>query len=102
MKPVDPNETIIELSRRDLEDIIEGAAKRGAQSALNSLGLSDSDAVKDVLELRSLLSTWREARKTAMRTLVQTVTTAFLVIMVAGLAVKAGFLAWVSTTPPAP
>jgi hypothetical protein len=86
----DHPEAVIEISRRDLEDIIEGAARRGANQALSALGITDKDGIEDVKELRSLLTTWKNMRKTAVTTVVQFLTVGFLGILSAGLAVKFG------------
>lgn len=88
----DHPEAIIELSRRDLEDIVAGAAKRGAQEALMAVGLAEPNAVHDVKELRSLLAAWRDMRATALRTMVQVITGAFLAALVVGIAIKLGVL----------
>lgn len=95
----DHPEAIIELSQRDLDEIIEGAAERGANRALKALGLNDPEAVRDVNELRSLLQIWRDARKTAIQTVVKTVMTALLGLLALGAAIKLGVLGDISPKP---
>lgn len=92
MSFADHPDTIIELSRRDLDDIIESAAQRGASRALAEIGLDDHRAMDDVKELRSLLSAWRDARRTAILTIVKIATTALATLITAGLALKLGIL----------
>lgn len=73
-----------------IDALIERAAKRGAKAALESIGLHDDDAGRDVRDLRSLLTSWREARTTVTRTVAQALTTAILAILAAGLLFKTG------------
>lgn len=87
---VEQPEAIIELTRRDLEDIIETAAQRGARAALREVGLDDPKAVDDVKELRTLLSIWRDARTTAVQTFVQVAVTALLGLLAGVAAIKFG------------
>ena len=85
-----PPEAYIELTRRDLEDIIESAAKRGAERALQEVGMTDKDAVKDVQEMRTLMGMWREMRTTALRTFVQAATVLLLGIIAVGATMRMG------------
>ena len=50
-----------------LRAIVEEAGELGAVRALQQLGLSDERAGRDVAELRELLGTWREAKRSAWR-----------------------------------
>jgi hypothetical protein len=83
---------MFEITRRDLDDIIETAAERGAKKALNAIGLDDEAAVKDVAELRGLMQVWRDARKTALMTVVKTITTALLGVLALGVAIQLGVI----------
>jgi len=96
----DHPDAIIEMSRRDLEEIIEGAARRGAEQALKEVGLDSPSAGDDVRELRSLLNAFRSARSTALTAIVKSITTAFLLILGLGLSVKLGLVGGVQ--PPGP
>lgn len=88
----DHPEAIIEITRRDLEDIIEGAAKRGAELALSQIGFGDEGAVRDVKELRDFMGLWRDMRSTAIKTFVQALTMAILGAVVLGTTIKLGLL----------
>jgi len=54
----------------DVEELIEHAARRGARNALAELGLNDTNAPRDLRDLRNLLVSWRRIRKEAMNTVV--------------------------------
>lgn len=53
-----------------IKALVEEASENGAQRALCSMGLSDPQAVGDIHELRQLLMSWRDVRRTARRALV--------------------------------
>lgn len=72
------------MDDKQIEALLERAAKKGAKEALESIGLHDDDAVHDVQELRSLLDAWRGAKKTVWRTIMQAMTMAFLGALAAG------------------
>lgn len=50
-----------------LRAIAEEAGELGATRALTRLGLADEGAERDVADLRELLATWRDAKRTAWR-----------------------------------
>lgn len=85
-------EAVIEIPVRDFEDMLEGAASRGARKALTEIGLDDEKAVKDINEIRSILEVWRDARKTALNTIVKLITTALLGFLTLGAAIKLGVI----------
>jgi hypothetical protein len=68
----------VTMTPEEFEAMLDRAAKRGAHAALEELGLHDKDAVKDLGELRSLLSAWRDTKKAMWTTTVKVVTTALL------------------------
>ncbi len=72
----------------DIEAIIKRAAKAAAKEALRDVGLSDDNAIHDMKELRDLLDTWREVRKSVVHTVVKIITVAVLGALVAGVWVK--------------
>jgi len=72
------------MDERQIEVLLERAAKKGAREALESIGLHDDGAVHDVQELRSLLDAWRGAKKTVWKTIVQALTMLFLGALAAG------------------
>ena len=51
---------------------------RSAKRALESIGLTDENAAKDIQEMRSLLDAWRETRKSIWNTTVKIFTVATL------------------------
>jgi len=68
-----------------MANLIEQSAELGAKKALRDIGLSeDKDLLSDVSELRSLLDSWRSAKRTVGRTIVQALTTLFLAALMAG------------------
>lgn len=71
----------VQVTPEEFEAMLDRAAKRGARAALEELGLHDEHAGKDLDELRSLLSSWRDTKKAMWSTIIKTVTTAFLVFI---------------------
>lgn len=71
-----------------LRAIVQEASEEGAARALSRCGLNDENAGHDIRELRTLLDAWRDARRTAMRTLVRWVTAALLLALGIGLAIR--------------
>ena len=72
------------MTEAEMEAMIERAAEAGARKALREVGLSDEDANSDVKELRNLLDSFRSAKRTVGKTLVQALTTVFLAALMAG------------------
>ena len=73
------------MTKEEMANLIEQSAELGAQKALRDIGFSDDDALlADVSELRSLLDSWRSAKRTVGKTIVQTLTTLFLAALMAG------------------
>ena len=64
--------------------LVEQSAELGARKALRDIGLSDDDALSDVSELRGLLDSWRSAKRTVGKTIVQALTTLILGGLLAG------------------
>jgi uncharacterized membrane protein YdfJ with MMPL/SSD domain len=75
-----------------LRALVEESSQAGARRALASLGLDDEKARRDMDELRELLSAWRDAKRTAWRAVVGWVVRIMLAVVIAGVAVKMGFL----------
>lgn len=71
-----------------LRAIVEEASESGAARALALCGLQDEAAGNDIRELRNLLEAWRDARRTAWRSLVRWVSTVLILALMAGLAVR--------------
>lgn len=76
------------MTEQEIEALIERASERGAERALRNLGLHDDGAPADVAELRSLLDSWRDVRKTALKTATGWLTTAILTLLALGLGSK--------------
>jgi len=72
------------LSDAEIKILIQEAAERGARKALHDIGLHDDMAMADVAELRSLLDSWRSAKRTVGKTIIQTLTYLFLGALLAG------------------
>jgi hypothetical protein len=75
-----------------LRALVEESSQAGARRALASLGLDDARARRDMDELRELLSAWRDAKRTARQAFVGWLVRIVLAIVIAGIAVKMGFL----------
>jgi len=72
------------MTEQEIEDLIDRAAREGAKQALRNIGLSDEEAYDDVKELRSLLETWRDTKKTVGQTIARMFTTALLAALATG------------------
>jgi len=72
------------MTESEIKILVEQAAELGARRALRNIGLSDEDALVDVSELRGLLDSWRLAKRTVGKTIVQGITTLILGGLIAG------------------
>jgi hypothetical protein len=73
------------VTKEEMAKLIEQSAELGAQKALRDIGFSaDKELLTDVSELRSLLDSWRSAKRTVGKTIVQALTTLFLAALMAG------------------
>jgi hypothetical protein len=72
--------------------MVEESSQAGARRALASLGLDDERARRDMDELRELLSAWRDAKRSAVKAVVAWVVSVMLALLIAGMAIKLGFL----------
>jgi Family of unknown function (DUF6127) len=73
-----------------LRALVEEASDLGAARALARLGLADVQAIRDMAELRELLSAWRDAKKSARQAVVAWLVRGALALLLIGLAVKLG------------
>lgn len=71
----------VNMTPEEFEAMLDRAAKKGARAALEELGLHDQHAEKDLEDLRSLLSSWRDTKKAMWSTIVKVVTTAVLLFI---------------------
>ena len=78
------------LTPEQLEAMMDRSAKKGARQALRDLGLSDLDAANDIKELRSLLDSWRDTKKSIWKTLVQLGTVAVLTFIATAVWMQVG------------
>lgn len=82
-----------------LRAIAEEAGELGATRALTRLGLADAGAAGDVAELRELLRAWRDAKRSALKSIGKAafgwVLRVASALLLAGLAVRFGFGEWV-------
>jgi len=72
------------VTKEEMAKLVEQSAELGARKALRDIGLSDDDALSDVSELRGLLDSWRSAKRTVGRTVLQAITTLVLGGLMAG------------------
>jgi hypothetical protein len=78
-----------------LRAIAEEAGELGATRALTRLGLADEGAAADVRELRELLRAWRDAKRSAWQAALAWVMRIVFALLLAGLAVRLGFVDWI-------
>ena len=81
-------ENLVLMRREDFDDLLDGAAERGAERVLAHLGLENGHAARDIRELRNLLEAWRDARRTAWQTTVKVITTGILAALLVGATIK--------------
>lgn len=72
------------MTSEELDMLLEKASERGAESALKKIGLHDENAGKDIHEVRSLLESWRDTKKTIQQTIARIITTGILAILAIG------------------
>jgi len=72
------------VTKEEMANLVEQSAELGARKALRDIGLSDDDALSDVSELRGLLDSWRSAKRTVAKTVLQAITTLILGGLLAG------------------
>ena len=72
------------MTKEEMAKLVEQSAELGARKALRDIGLSDDDALSDVSELRGLLDSWRSAKRTVAKTVLQAITTLVLGGLLAG------------------
>lgn len=69
----------------ELQQMLNQAAELGAKRALEKVGLHDDGAGEDVRELRGLLESWRDTKKTVGQTITRIITTGILAVLATGL-----------------
>ena len=73
-----------------LRAVAEEASERGAERALEALGLRDAGARRDMDELRQLLQAWRDAKKTAWKEAVTWAMRILLALLLLGMSIRLG------------
>lgn len=76
------------VSKAELILMVNEAAEHGAKKALRDIGLHDDNAVHDVRELRTLLDSWRETKRSIRSTIVKALTVAVLGFIAGASALK--------------
>jgi hypothetical protein len=79
---------MVSMPRDEFEELLERAAERGARHALSDVGLDGPEAARDIQELRGLLDTFNEAKKTAGLTIIKMLVTGMVMALLAGAFVK--------------
>lgn len=72
------------MDEKQLDLLLEQAAERGARRALERLGLHDDDAGKDIHDLRTLIDSWRDAKRTVAKAFIQWFTVGLLGLLTVG------------------
>jgi len=75
-----------------LRALVEEASEAGAERAMETLGLNDARARRDMDELRELLQAWRDAKKSAWQAAVSWAMRILLAGLVAAMAMKMGLV----------
>ena len=88
MTPPSKDAGLIRMPEDEFEAMLSRAAEKGARKALADVGLEGPEAAIDIRDLRTLLASLRMARRTAWQTVVRLITTALLLALIAGVAVK--------------
>ena len=73
-----------------LRGLVEEASECGAERALDALGLRDSQARRDMAELRELLQAWRDAKTLAWKEVVAWAIRILLALLVLGMSIRLG------------
>ena len=68
----------LKLTPDELEAMLDRSARRGSKAALEAVGLCDENAADDIREIRGLLDSWRDTRKSIWNTTVRIATVALL------------------------
>lgn len=72
------------MDEKQLDLLLEQAAERGARRALERLGLHDDEAGKDIHDLRTLIDSWRDAKRTVAKAFIQWFTVGLLGLLTIG------------------
>ena len=73
------------MTEQEVEAMLDRAARKGAEQALQDIGLSDQEAYDDMREIRNLLDAWRATKQTVGQTVAKLLTTAILFALATGI-----------------
>ena len=73
-----------------LRAIVEESTELGANRVLKRLGLDDENAHDDLDELRDLLTAWRAAKASAMKSALEWIMRGLMALLLVGIAVRLG------------
>jgi hypothetical protein len=76
---------MLNMTEQEVEAMLDRAARKGAEQALQDIGLSDQEAYDDMREIRNLLDAWRATKQTVGQTVAKLLTTAILFALAAGI-----------------
>jgi len=88
MAPQRPEDGFVRMPEHEFEAILARAAEEGAKRALADVGLEGDEAALEIRDLCLMLDLLRLVRRTAVQTVVRAVTTAILLALLAGVAIK--------------
>jgi hypothetical protein len=88
MTPRRSGDDHVRMPDAEFEALMARAAEAGAKRALADAGLDGKEAAIDVRDLRALLDALRFIRRTAVQTTVRLITTAILLALLTGIALK--------------
>ena len=88
MSPHRSGQGHVRMPDAEFEELLARAAEEGARRALADVGLDGTEAALDIRDLRSLLTSIRFVRRTAVQTTVHLLTTGVILALLAGIALK--------------
>ena len=71
------------IDNAELEKMLEKSSCRGAEMALANVGLTDDQAIHDIRDLRDLLDTFKDIKRSMIKTVASLITAAVLGLIAA-------------------
>ena len=71
------------IDSAELEKMLEKASCRGAEMALANVGLTDDQAIHDIRDLRDLLDTFKDIKRSIIKSAASLITAAVLGLIAA-------------------
>ena len=71
------------IDSSELEKMLEKASCRGAEMALANVGLTDAQAIHDIRDLRDLLDTFKDIKRSVIKSAASLITAAVLGLIAA-------------------